>query len=574
MRLGSLALVVGVVLALVPLNPVAAADLAAGNCDDSRSSTHFDVYVASNGCDASDTTMWICTTCWAGGAVHLSVDLTAAYVIESVRLLTTPGNAGGGGGVFIAYSDDGSAWTNAESQLPAQSSYYTDSGSGVDAKRLFVFTMAQATAGAGCLPTCGVLDAHRYWRVGTGGGQSVAGFRVYTFELLGDVVTSVPITDYVYNFRYTHPPFARQITWDWRKVFEGSWVITDSDDTILFEGTRSINGLVGDHVFPLVIQCPIICGADTYTLSITDTTNSQSAGFSWSSDADGVLLPNLRAPDVLWGAACYNSTLNECASPLDGAAGKVVIQYEWTGDGDGVVAFCPVAASGPPDCAAGTWFSTTQTEGVHAVTFTITQGGNWLVRVTDEIGRSDYVVLAIDYTTPGVVTYYVPPPAVEADCESSDNLCFLRNIPGAVASAMFDLLRALFQPGCSLVDGRLVCVDFTLMSSFTSLRLALLAHEPTASLVLSGERASELLAELEASVDASAYEFCYSGDVTLWRGVGATSTRTLSLCLDFEPIGGSDIWQDTIRPLLGGLVYFGTILKIGQRFIPRPVVGG
>lgn len=309
------------IVALVPPAPALAVDLAAGNCDDSRSSTHYDAFVASNGCDTDDATFWVCTTCWAGGEVYLSVDLGSAEVVGGFRIKTTPGNAGGDGGIYIAYSDNGSSWTNAASQLPQQSAYYTDAGSGASATRTFDYTMDEGTSGAGCLPACGVLDAHRYWRVGTGSGQATAGFRVYSFELDEGETTTV-FEDYVYGLRVTHPPFQRQISWWWKQTWSGDWWVTDSDEDELARGAdETIN--TPDYV---TVQCLPICGEDTYTIHVQPNGGSE-ATYEIDGDADGYLIAPSGTAHITFTQACYNATTDDCPDPLDGAADSMYFSF-------------------------------------------------------------------------------------------------------------------------------------------------------------------------------------------------------------------------------------------------------
>jgi len=557
-----------VVLSLLVSAPVAGSDLAAGNCSLSLSSTAQGGgdFTADNACDGDDASQFVVNAS-SGATCGVVIDLGASPgAVSSYRVVTYD----------ITKNDTPRLWYRTTAPSPASctgSTGWTPYNDPGDNDLTLGANSASTCGGEVCEVYTGTLASPitaRYWSV-TVHSSATAVVRIYAVELDDDAPVSVPITDYIYNLNYTHPPFARQVTWDWRKVFNGSWTITNAADEVLFSGTRSINDLVGDHQFPLVIQCPILCGADTYTLSIIDTTNNQTAGFAWSSDASGTLISAIPAPDVLWAVACYNATLNQCASPLNGAAGKVVIQYAWTGGGTGAIAaFCPVGPGGPP-CA--TLFSTSpQAEGTHAVTFTITVGGLWALTVTDEIGRYDRIVFNIDYTTPGTVTTYTPPPAVAEDCEQSDNLCFLRNLPGLTARAMFDLLRALFQPGCYLDGFTTICTDATQSEAFASMRLALLAHEPTASIVAASDRIGLVLTEM-ATTSNAAYCSSFSVGPVPIPVPGGTRTETWSIPLCLETIGGTTEYQ-TFRTIMGGIVYLQFAFALRAWFQPKPVVVG
>lgn len=571
-------LVVSLLLTLVPYDPAFGADLAAGKCDDSRSSTHYDVYVASNACDSDDATFWICTTCWAGGEVYLSVDLGTAATVGEFRIKTTPGNAGGDGGIYIAYSDNGSSWTNAASQLPQQSAYYTDAGSGASATRTFDYTMAEGTSGAGCLPSCGVMDAHRYWRVGTGGGQATAGFRVYSFELEAGGPSEVSMEDYVYNLRITHPPFSRELWWEWRKVYTGTWQVTDSEDEILASGDMPGNEFIGssEHV---VIQCAPICGDDTYTLYVDDTGDNVYASYEIDGDADGTLIDDVLPPDILWATACYNATLDQCAAPLNGAAGKVVIQYAWTGSESAIASFCKTGTGTPPPCTGTVSSSSSQTEGTHAVTFTITVGGLWKIRVDDVTTAYDTALFTINYSTPGTVTSYVPPPSDEEDCDSSDNLCYLRGI-------LVGILGALGTFGSEVLTG-----------AYDTITTALLAKQPFAFIFGSIGAAGSQIVRAQAAVESS--DDCSGVDFTMptlppvqYHAFGADRTANPQYyayngtvpsptpfvfsalrCADLEPWGGTDWWQG-MRAVMGPALVLGYFVQLLRRYDVKPQLGG
>lgn len=394
----------------------------------------------------------------------------------------------------------------------------------------------------------------------------------------GLAATEADIEDYVFNLRMSHPAFARQITWQWRKTYTGTWQVTDVEDEVLASGTMPGNEFPGATEV-VIISCQPVCGEDTYTLYVDDTGDNLFAAYEIDGDADGVLIDNVLPPDILWAQACYNATLDQCAAPLNGAAGKVVIQYEWTGSESAVAGFCKTGPGNPPPCTGTTSSSSSQTEGTHAVTFTITVGGQWKVRVEDTTTASDYALFMVDYSNPGTVTTYTPPPVLEEDCDSSDNICYLRGL-------LVGLLGALGDIGADVFTG-----------AYDTLTGALMAKQPFAfifgSIGAAGSQISRAQASVVSSDDCAGVAFtmpslppiayhAFGADKTAnpqyyaFNGTVPTATPfafSALRCEDLEPWGGTDWWQG-MRAVMGPALVLGYFVSLLRRYEVKPQLGG
>jgi hypothetical protein len=402
----------------------------------------------------------------------------------------------------------------------------------------------------------------------------------WTYEAYDDPVapTETDIEFYIYDLSMSHPPFARVIEWKWKKTYTGSWTVTDSDDTLLGSGSMPGNEFPGASE-SVTIQCSPICGEDTYTITINDTGDNFVAYYEIDGDADGLLIDGIRPPDILWLQSCYNSTLNECPSPLNGAAGKVVVQYEWSGDESLPVTFGKVAPSGPPDMTGTTFTSSAATEGTRAATWTVTEGGSWVAYIENSVGNYDYMVFSIAYSTPGTVIVVTPPPDDSADGEGCDpaldNLGYLGCVLGSIFSASGTLIRAFFNE----VNARLMTRQpFAFILGSLG---ALTTQVERAQLAVSSTSTCEGVHFTMPTLPPVSYHafgadktsapayYVYNNNVPSPSPFAFSALR----CEDLEPWGGTAFWQG-LRTVMGPALVLGYFVQLTSRYRVKPVLSG
>lgn len=389
----------------------------------------------------------------------------------------------------------------------------------------------------------------------------------------------VPITDYIFNLRITHPPFMRDVDWQWRDVsWTGTWVVTDSDNDVLetsLDGTMPGNEVVGSHD-GFEIHCPLICGEDSYTITINDTGANKIATYVVDGDDDGTLIANVRGPKFATFHVCYNATTDQClgiSSTLWNAQAAGTIQWNYTWEGDpATVTF------GHDDPLLSAWFvnpmmaqSVGQTEGNYRATDTTvdeTQSSTFNMYIENENGFV-WISGSVNFGTGGAVETKPPDgPAGSGDgirtCNSS-NLdliaCRLGQLLDVLGGTVESFVANLWGPSVSAV------------------RSAALTKLPFAYVVMATDGIGAQLALVTAEVENSDDCEGITLNVPLYYGSDPSTPTPTNMpivvleCAQLEPFMGTS-WYQAIRTAMDPALWLLFAWSQFKSLQPRPSLNG
>lgn len=405
-------------------------------------------------------------------------------------------------------------------------------------------------------------------------------FTVSSFEAYAEPLgpTEVAITEYIYNLRAYHPPFIRRYTWEWvaEPEWSGTWSLTDSDDTLIAGEFRP--GL--NHFEQVDINCPVVCGDDTYLLTINDATNDRVAYYEIDGDADGQLIDDVLPPRLVGITSfCYQATSAQCDAVIT-TVGVVKVTYTFTGTPGyeySISAGQMLTAASVPNHGGGV--SGTHEPGSYTLYIPAanmdTDGPPYAVLLitAGTGGRTFSVSDELDFSGGGTVTTLEPPDPTEVptSCPQFDIICGL---------------RSLFNVGASAI-----------MAAFQNAYGALISRQPFAFLFGSAAAAAGQIARAQASVEAS--DDCAGVHFTMptlppvsYHAFGADKTANPKYyafngnvptatpfafsalrCEDLEPWGGTDWWQG-LRTIMGPALVMGYAFQLFRRYEVKPQLGG
>lgn len=559
----TLVIVASIILTFIPY-PAAGADLAIGNCDATTSSAAYQTYVAGNGCDTDDNTLYVADGTGGGAVGLLYVDIDTAQSVGSVRIIV--GCSGSGPG-----------------NRPGMNLHYGSTSGG--ATNLAVDNATFGTSGGSCVSGKWAYDtitfddpiSARWWKLS--GNLTGPGWQVYTIELLSGGPTEAEITEYIYNLRAYHPPFLRRYTWEWlvEPEWSGTWALTDSDDTLIAGTFRPDT----NHIEQVDISCPVICGEDTYTLTVNDATNDRIAVYEIDGDAEGQLISAIEAPRLTGLTRfCYQATTAQCDATIT-TVGLTKVTYTFLGTVDydyNVSAGQLSSVSGAPSMVSvgvsGTHVPGTYTLYIPVANMSVTGAPYAVLLITAATGGRTYTVSPeLDFGAGGTVTTIEPPEPGNAptSCPQFDVVCGL---------------RSLFSIG-----------EAAVMSALTAAYEGLVSRQPFAFLFGTATAAQAQLARAQAAVgnsdDCAGVHFtmpslppvqyhAFGADKTAtpqyyaYNGTTPTATPfafSAVRCEDLEPWGGTSWWQG-LRTIMGPALVMGYAFQLFRRYEVRPQLGG
>lgn len=389
--------------------------------------------------------------------------------------------------------------------------------------------------------------------------------------------SEVDITDYLYNLVAYHPPFIRRFTWEWiaDPVWSGTWALTDSDDTIIAGSFRP--GF--NHIEQVDINCPIVCGDDTYLITVNDATNNRVAYYEIDGDATGQLVSDIQAPRLTGVTQfCYQATTAQCDAVVD-TVGLVKVVYTFVGTADYSydIAAGQLSGTNAAPSMMGSVTSGSHVPGSYTLFIDVmdTDGPPYAVLlITAGSGGRTYTVGGpLDFGGGGIVTTVEPPPPGDGpiSCGQFDVVCGLRSLFSIAASTVIAAFNVAYQ--------------------------GLISRQPFAFLFGTATAASAQIARAQASVsssdDCAGVHFtmptlppvsyhAFGADKTAnpkyYAFSGNTPTATPFVfsalrCEDLEPWGGTDWWQG-LRTIMGPALVMGYAFQLFRRYEVKPQLGG
>lgn len=412
-------------------------------------------------------------------------------------------------------------------------------------------------------------------------------YTLASLEVYADSLTlPTDIEDYVYGLRLDHPPFQRVISWFWKQDATLAWWITDSDDTVLSPADQLGNPYTVGAAQSVTIQCPIVCGADTYTLHVLPDSHAEDT-YVISSDDSGELIGGQPGDISITGVSgCYNADYEQCGTGQLASTVHLVIGIGPDSQPDDVDIEIGTQYLFGPGFDGNAWETDTVDGGTHTFDVTIETpypvAGQRLLIVATGPNNSVSATCTLDWEDGGPGCALIvggggagggggggggggsldDPPPFEL-CGPLDAACAARNIIAGLWQTIVDL----FVPTVSVGD----LVDALFDALADKFPFAWVLGGATAIAALYG-------AVGEAILDWSGApygEWCYSNTLELWHGVGDTSEQTLELCVDTSWLHDQyPAYEDSIRPLLGGGVYVLAIFQLARFLSPKPVVVG
>lgn len=382
-------------------------------------------------------------------------------------------------------------------------------------------------------------------------------FVVWSAELYDEPTgpEEVLITEYLYGLRLDHPPFERVIYWEWaRDDCGGSWSIVDQDDEVF--GGDFLN-CAGDFIGQyerFVIECPVVCGHDVYTITINDTTNNRVAFYEIDSDESGELIADSTAPVITSFTACYNASTDQCVGERPDlytaqAAGTLQTTYSFTGD--------PVNATfGHDDPTQGLWWwsgtpSTldAQTEGWYRRTFTSVDedlSPTFNLYMENFATEYDWSSFTVDYSAGGHIEIPVDdgPPTDEGDIRNCSGPFGLELVACRIGQ-LVDVLTATFASVVHNLWG----------PAISAMRAAAAEKLPFAYIVLAVDGVGAQLARAAAEVDNS--DDCEGIVLNVPLAYGSSNLSAspspfpinVLRCDQLEPVMGTT-WYQAVRVAL------------------------
>lgn len=391
----------------------------------------------------------------------------------------------------------------------------------------------------------------KYTTTGGNAGTYGQAVTVSSFEVYA-VGASAPTTfeDYVYGLRITHPPFRRDISWWWKQTWDGTWTITNEAEENLGGGLSG--GVQATPVY-IPIQCIIVCGHDTYTITIHPD-GHEVATYEIDSDSDGYLILKDGGAVLSYVEACYNKTTDLCADPNDGASDSMGFTFTLTDalagfDTDGTVSFgreditedgCVFFGSPVTTAVISSPGTYTQivTAWAESAGYFDTDGKQYvLVKWTSALDPEHTTCkeLRVDVATGGLDSIKKTPVATETPCpDGLDGIgCFLgsalREALGGAEDVWSDAVGSLHDAAASKL--------------------------PFAYVVLALDGVNEQLSRAALAVESS--DDCPGVTLNVPLAYGVTNLSaspspfpiTVLTCAQLEPVMGQD-WYQAVRTMM------------------------
>lgn len=418
------------------------------------------------------------------------------------------------------------------------------------------------------------------------GGTS--GLGIIEFKIYG--AATVGIEQYCYDMAVGHPAFAWTGSCKFRQAFEGTIVFTASpagsfkvgatgnaqyNPSVSFTPTGGFGpGSGGAFTAGIDFEqdCYPLCQSDTITMTITDTTNGQSASYDFLRADDGLLQDPTYLPIFTSYSGCYNASTNQCGH--SSASGTTDIEWAWTCNlPSGTIKV--VGVDQAPDCtgsdstvqigplnAATAGFTVTrysvnapgQAAGsyhAYGLTTSTTQNRIWIIELANPRGTTRGSV-TLDFTSGGNTDTYTKPTADNGEtCAGLDFGCALRNFFYVSGNALVDLVSDVVD---DLRDLALTRQPFNwIVRAFDGVSAQL---GRAAAAVTTTSTCTGYVMVLPTSPPVHYNTPAATFTVQTWpTSVPAPSFAVLK-CADLEPWGGTT-WYQNIRAAMDPAIYLG-----------------
>lgn len=532
---------------------------------------------ADNMFDGSDST----ATTTTGGTRVYSIIFPAGQT-KAINFFRIKGDVSGGGNTLVTlecYTTGGTGWSWAND--PAWGANYNSgarwaAGSSNDTG---LFSTPRMSG------TCYQVDLTIF---GYGAGQSVGIYSLEGYTTTGPA--SRPITNYIKNLRASHPPFERTYTWEWIGGWTGPWDVKNVAGNVLLSGVGPVGFSPG-----FTVHCPVVCGADTYTITINDAAGFI-ATYAIDGAADGTLIAQVTVPHVTRAVACYQATSGQCGA-LGGewawgtgfpTVGAVLVNYTFSGDAGYTynVKAGQGSLTAPPPAMASVGASGTRMPGTYSLfigagSITTLNDPHLILTVDNGVGDLSLAVMDLTFSTGGATVPVVNLPiALPETCGAVDPACAIRQI-FAVAGEAF---------------------RFAVFDSVYGLRSTMLSRQPFNLIARAYSGVSAQIARAQAATSSTSicdgipipipappslpHTVLPGGDTWAIPTVapflpasgfgipgGTMPSAHLLACADLEPWGGTAWWQ-AFRTMLDPALYLAYAYGWVRKLTPTTTIQG